>query len=764
MTVRLTIKPALAIGVCAMAIVTATGAHAQQGAAAAPDKQADDQHSGAAADIVVTGTKREQRLQDVPQSISFVGAKQLNAQNIDNVNGLEKATPSFTTTYGALKVRGPGAQTFSRSSEGSVGVVVDGVALGNASTQAAPMPLFDVSRVEILMGPQGTLFGRNSSAGVINVVTNAPDPSKREMAFHVEAGNRDAYRVQAMVNLPLGDNAALRVSGHDTRFATTTYNLRRYGWDNAKTTGGRARLLVEPASNLTFNLIADYEQFENRGGGWSVTQSTPGSYLTTELAKCGITPGPNNRLNCYSGESYDHSKAYGVPFQADWELGDHTLTSITANRWLDRKGGGDTDNLPVDVLDTNSSTTFIRNFSQEVRLASPSGGTLEYVVGGYYFHGKQDATGLQMGSLRLVPFGLRLGQSFRSLIDSDSLAGFGQATLRLTSALRLIGGVRLERQTVSANTTRAKAPGALAPFATIAPVSGRYEDTSFSYRAGVQYDLTPDVMAYVTYARGYKGAAINDQASSATNPIVVLPEIPKAWEAGLKTTLLNGRLAANIAVFRTDITNYQTQFFDSSTASYIYGNAPSARTQGVELSLLGAISDNFSIQGGVTYLDATYGPGYLVACGPLQTAALGCQSYTVGTTTATATDARGRRIAGVPEWKFVLSGEYKHDVGSDLEGYVQADVVRTTSISYAANYDPLAATGAHSPVGARIGLRTQDGHIGVSLYGRNIFNDVTPFTVTQTPLAQQLGDVNSHISFFGSESIRSYGLAIDVKF
>lgn len=745
------------VSLLALAASLATPAMAQS----APTSGGEDP---AFADIVVTGTKREERLQDVPQSIALVDSQALQQQNIVNVNDLARAVPSFNTSYGSLKIRGLGASTYSRSAEGSVGVVLDGVALSNASTQANPAGLFDVARVEVLMGPQGTLFGRNSSAGVVNIVSNAPDPTKMEMAFHGELGNRSQRRVQAMANLPVSDIAALRVSAQSSRAATTIYNIPRFGWDDQQSNSVRARFLVEPSDKFTVNLIADYEKFSNAGGGWVVVKSTPGSFLTNQLTACGVVIGPDNRSNCYSGDSYGRDKAYGVSGQIDWQIGEFTLTSITANRWLKQDGGGDSDSVPVDVLDVNSSTQSISNFSQEIRLTSPSTGFAQFVVGGYYFHGKQDATGIQMGSLRILPFGYKLGQAFDTEIDSKSLAAFGQATFHVTDSLRLIAGGRFERQEITADTIRYLAPGALAPFASIAPVSGSNKDSSFSYRGGVQYDFSSDVMAYITYARGYKGAAINDQTTTVLAPLVVKPEIPKAWEGGVKATLLDGRMVANLAIFRTDVENYQTQFLDSETATYIYGNAPSIRSQGVEISVMGKPIPELSVNAGLTYTDATYGDGYLVACGPAETAAQGCQTYTVGSTTTTASDAGGRRLSGVPKWKLVASGEYRTAISDSVELYAQADVVHTSSISFTASYDPLAATGPHTPVGARLGIALDGGNVNLSVYGRNIFNERVPLAVAQTPLAAQVGDPGSYINILSVESLRSVGVALDFKF
>lgn len=711
-------------------------------------------------DIVVTANKREQRLQDVPQSISFVGAPQIAQQNINNLNQLDRAAPSLGTNGGALKIRGVGAQTFSRSSEGSVGVVLDGVALANTSVGGGLFNLFDVARVEVLNGPQGTLFGRNTSAGVINVVTNAPDPNRSEMAAHIEAGDQDAYRAQAMVNLPIGGAAALRLVGFRTRPVHTIFNVPRYGWDDQTTSGARARLLVQASPSLTLNLIGDYSQLRQSGGGWVVRQAPPGAYLTTQLAACGIVPDDRNRRNCSGGDRFAFTRAYGGSFQADLDLSGYTVTSITANRWLKDDSGGDSDNLPVDVLDINTARSSIENFSQELRLTSPSGGRVEFVLGAYYFNGKLSAGGIQAGSLRIVPFGLRLGTGFQTTVDSDSLAGFGQATVRVVGGLRGIVGLRLERQTIQAQTRRFRAPGAVAAFGTLTPVDGAYRDTDFSYRLGAQYDFTRDVMAYVTFARGYKGAAVNDNGDTTLAPAVVLPETPKSLEAGIKATVLSGRLGLNLSAFRNDIDNFQTQFFDptvGAAGAFVYGNAPSSRSQGIEFSMLGTMSEFLSLQGGVTYTDATYGGGYRAACAPLQTAAQGCAANNTF-------DASGRQFTTVPKWKATVSGELKAPVATDLEGYLQSDLVYTSRISYVASPDPEAVVGDRFLLGGRIGVRTGDGRVGFSIFARNLLNQVVPTNILQTPLAPQLGAVNSHIQFYGPESFRSFGGAIDIKF
>ncbi len=203
----------LALGVLVQPALAQGAASAPAPAQPASTVEGGAESATAVQSVVVTANKREERLQDVPIAVSVVDSAQLARQNIGEVADLVRSVSALNTAgpFGALNIRGIGSLSFSRSSEGSVGVVVDGVALAGSS--ATPPGLFDIARVEVLEGPQGTLFGRNSSAGLINIVTNAPDPKRLDGAVHLDAGSRGENMANAMLNLPLSERSALRVSG-----------------------------------------------------------------------------------------------------------------------------------------------------------------------------------------------------------------------------------------------------------------------------------------------------------------------------------------------------------------------------------------------------------------------------------------------------------------------------------------------------------------------------------------------------------------------
>ncbi len=753
-----------ALGVLAQpAIGQSAAAPAQpaSAAAAAPDSATTVQS------VVVTANKREERLQDVPIAVSVVGSEQLARQNVSEVTDLVRSVSALNTAgpFGALNIRGIGSLSFSRSSEGSVGVVVDGVALAGSS--ATPPGLFDIARVEVLEGPQGTLFGRNSSAGLINIVTNAPDSRRLDGAVHLDAGTRGENMANVMLNLPLAEHAALRVSGSFGHQPETLKNLDDDTWNRTKLDNGRVRFLWEPTSDLTANLIADRSETHDIGGApWAIYQSTPGSALSTGLAKCGVVVEPDNQQGCVQGGNIAVTETDGYSAQLDAKLHGYILSSITALRRVHTDTpADDVDNLPVDVLQ-QTQFTHARNLSQEFKLVSPTSDLGDFVLGLYYFDGRTDASTTQLGPLlTFVGTPYPLGQTLATTTSSHSYAAYGQGNYYLSDDLRLNLGLRYGRESVAAHTRGSVVTGAVAPIAGIGPVDGSVGDDYLSYRVGAQYNLSPSQMAYASYTRGYKGAAVNDQSGGSTYaPLLVKPEIPHAAELGLKSDYLNGRLAVDLAIFYTKVDNFQAQFFDVATAQYINGNAPSLTSRGASLNLSAKPSRSLTVNGGVTFTDARYGAGYTVSCYQQQTAAEGCQPLlgASGSIVGTGASADGHQLVGSPRWKTVLGGEYVAPV-LGREAFVQSDVVYTSRVNDDATGDPAVRVAGATIVGGRAGMRSSDGRWSVALFARNLFDTFRPTVRFAAPTAAQELDPKAYAQMTGPESRRVIGLSLDAR-
>ncbi len=730
------------------------------GAEESPEAEAGE---GGVGVIVVTANRREERLQDVPVSITLVEGDQLTRQNVNAVEDLSRSVPALSNAgppgFGALSIRGIGGLSFSRSSEGSVGVVVDGVSLANTSTN--PPLLFDVARVEVLEGPQGTLFGRNSSAGVINIVTNAPDPSKVEIIAHADIGTRNNYIGRAAVNLPVSENAAVRLTGSYSQDPEVQQNLFDGSYSRREAKAVRGRFLWELTGDLTVNLAADYTDSDVDGGApWAVYSSSPTSLLTARLAACGVDVDPENQVGCVDPSIVSSATSYGFSGQVDLDIGGPTLTSITALRRVRSGTDQDADSTTANRL-FQSVSDRINNFSQELRVSSPNSGVIEYVAGLYYFKSDLDAVTVQSGQvLADLPLigacplpapalcGLTLGQSRPVSTSTESSAAFGQATINASDRLRFILGGRSGREDVrAASPGSITVPGALAPFAPSTAIGGRAVDTYFSYRLGAQYDVTSDFMAFATYTRGYKGPAINDTAISPATPLLIEPEIPKSGEVGFKATLAGGRAALNATAFYTKVSNFQAQFFDPSIPAFIFGNAPELTSKGVSAQFFGRPVRGLTTNFGVTYLDAEYGAGYQIA---------DFRNVVVS--------AEDRQLVGSSKWTVATSAEYTTALSGAVDAFVQADMVyRSRSFSNAAN-DPILSTEGAAIFGGRVGVRTSDDKFGVSVFARNIFDTFRASTRFATPIAAQQLDPQSFSQFVGPEGNRVVGLSLDARF
>lgn len=781
------------VAVAAPAVAQTEPPVSQDGTASGEQAQAET------AEIIVTAQKREERLIDVPVSVSVVNPAQLDRQNIQSVGELSRAVPSLTgADPKQLSIRGVQTNGVNRTSESAATVVLDGVVLGRAAISG----LFDVARVEVLSGPQGMLFGKNASAGVVNIVTASPDPSKRELIFHADVGSYNFHRERITANVPVADTAAVRLSAYnsfsDTPVRTTFRGgERNYNYEN----GVRGRFLWDATPSLTFNLIADYERSGNSGAAGAVFGIVdPTTPLAATVAACGVTPGLRNTMNCSdSGAQIPvRSERYGVSGQFDLALGDYTLTSITANRWytlgdFDYVGQGpDSDLLPTNILNTNLSATQYETFSQELRIASPAGQTLEFVAGLFYSDTDSRDRVTQAGGLGTLggtptyiianlltsgtPFGPYDATTVfgrRTTIDFEqrSLAAFGQATINMTDQLSLIAGARytdekLDITIVSPGATEIADLGFVyfPGFSDQFPNLTRSVSTdNFSWRLGARYELSDALTAYATASRGYKGPAVNDQAilAAGISPVIE-PEIPMYYEVGLKGSVADGRVLGTIALFHNKVKNFQTSIYvppSETVASGVFaqGNAPYIIAKGVELALMGRPTRELSLNFGVIYNDTSYSPDFVVPCNSQQTPGVGSCSAE-GTTTPT------EHLANSPVWRVILGGEYARNLSADLTGFAQADFVYESAYDYGSTPDVNTRRGASHQLGARLGIRDEESGWGISVFARNLLNDYDP-VIQGDPLgAFNGGGGRSYYMTPSTANFRTFGATVDLRF
>ncbi|WP_010542904.1 TonB-dependent receptor [Sphingomonas elodea] len=717
-------------------------------------------------EIVVTAQRRQERVVDVPISITVASAAQLERQQVNTVNDLARISPSLEiqqapgqNTGGGGSLRGIGTQTFSAGSVASVGIVVDQVSQGNANIS----DLFDVARIEVLKGPQGTLFGLTTSAGVINITTNAPDPTQFSARLRTELSNEGTLGsgfgnqvVQGMVNVPLSADAALRVSGFGNLRQGPNRNATTGDLNDTNRWGGRARLLWRN-DKLTLNLIGDYSKTTTENGGdffTFVRAGGPGPFfggagfdplgITARLASCGVTPGEGNRNYCIANGFRGRAESYGVSLQAEYAFEPFTLTSITAYRGSTEKGGGAATNVfrgdPLELQVANGLVDRrVSLFTQELRLSSPSSNTIEYTAGLFYSRQVQDR---DPESLRVtlrpapgvvIPIATQLGATDH--IYDESYAAFGQATIHVTKALRLIAGGRYTNARLGLDRVSLDSPAN-------PNYAQRQENNVFSYRVGAQYDLNPTTMVYATASRGFKGGQIATPALPLT-PYVVRPEIPRAYELGLKSTLFGGWVL-DLNAFYQNIKDFQAQscttIQNTGAISCVQQNINGVKSRGAEINLFGRVTEGLSVNTGFLWAKATYPSNFLGTDG---------------------TQIGGTQLAYAPEYKFTFSGEYEAPLSDSINGFIAADTVWKSRIRYEANSRIETTYRPHWLVGGRIGARFDHDRFQVALFARNLFNQHEPLLYqSDFPYngTQNVGAI------YGPQSFRQIGLSLDAKF
>ena len=754
----------------AVLALTAFAAPALAQDAAAEEEQAPGE-------IVVTAQKRSESLQSVPLAVSVLSGEDLADASRPSIESASQMVPSLnflksgTTLNQTIFLRGVGTATFSIAGEPSVSTVVDGVVYARSGEAFSDM--VDVAQIEVLRGPQGTLFGKNASAGVINITTQMP---KHEFGGSFEASyfDRNEVRLKGAVNLPLGQDFAARVTGFYGSYDGNIRNVTRNEWVNGyEHYGARAQFLYEPSDNLRVYLAADY--YKNNDDccadiiatGVPTPAVTGYTFSTTNLAFTAL-PTPqfaNTRAVAQNLVTATKEEGWGVSGQIDLGLGSHTLTSITAYRGWDNTEIRDGDWLPMAYVGFaqlhDNGPQSSNTFSQELRLTSPADQTLSYVVGLYYSRAESERTFtrnvtqctaavgaptgvlIPCGSINANPSTTPNGSAtFGSTFNN--FAAFTQVTLKLGDKARLIGGLRYTNDKLSVFHSRRSpltGPGIQANFdqgvydeyvrlrglnvpantaaanavalSNGVPFRTKTSNDNLSGKVALQYDFSDDVMGYASYARGYKGPAYNVFFNlTATGTNVIEPETSDAFEVGLKNTFLDGKMTLNIAGFYAKYSNFQANNPDDVAGVVVtrFTNAGSVSTAGVEMDLSYRPTRNTTINAGIALTDA-----HVVKFKQAPNAP------------ATAIIPEGTQLGYAPTWKGSLSVEQRIPTG----GF--ADVVLGSTMNFQSkqlslfspdeNQRNLGTIPGYALVNASIALVDPDDKWKVSFIVRNVFDE-----------------------------------------
>ncbi len=604
--------------------------------------------------IVVTAQKRAENLQDVPIAISALSSSYLEARGISSIDNIGALAPNVkferapaSGTIAQIAIRGSVTINPAVTWEPAVGLYLDGVYI--AKNQGAIFDVADLERVEILRGPQGTLYGRNSLAGAVNLVTAKPS-GKLAAKLELSYGDYDHKRARAVLDLPAIGPFSIKVSGQITKrdgfvdvvdnpFPAAAPFARPASTSQAQSLDGRSAMVqvrFEPTSNLTFDYMYDYSKYDQRpGAGQLLRVNTngdprdifdPGSpgYIGVPLGLF-ANPDRQKRLSIDAAPFSEFSRIYGHALTATLDLGGAELKSITAYRDLKFIDSLELDGSPIDIART-SRITDMNSFSQELQFTGTAlGDRLHYVVGGFYYDESAGTLNPQTFFGLFGPFANEFDSRYAS--NTTAWAAYAQADFAITDAFKVTLGGRYteEKKDISRflQVLRDPAiPAAALPF-TVADV--RFGDlpdarfSNFSPAATVSYEVNRDVNVYARFARGYKSGGFNGETNVFTAPTPdcptgtpelcnpYRPEKVDSYEVGIKTVLADGVMTLNLAGFYDKHKDIQLSVFDAQgAASSKVLNAAAATIRGIELETVIRPAPWLTFNGSFAWLDADY--------------------------------------------------------------------------------------------------------------------------------------------------------------
>jgi iron complex outermembrane receptor protein len=649
--------------------------------------------------IVVTAQRRAENLQKVPLAVTAISSNDLANQGIETVADLGGKVPGLTVQKfnGIVQpfLRGIGSSTSTAGVESSVAVYMDGIYFSRL-----PSSFFDlanVERVEVLKGPQGTLFGRNSTGGVINVVTREPSYNT-EFSGSVGYGRFDAFDGNAYFSTGLSDKAAVAfsvVGKTSDGYGINSTTGNRYGFEDSILANGK--LMFEPSEATKIILGGFYSWSKNSGNkaafpGTSSVSLThyyvdPGNDQVYSSADVGFYEAISGRDQ---GEKF---KTWGGSLRLDQDLDFANLVSISGYSHVSQDSTY-TDYVPQDEFLVPAYAR-VNLFTQELQLVSKPGSDFDWIVGLYYLNNKTWYTNDTVFDIPLFYGDNPLNAP--ATLRVKSIATFAQASYKLTPELKLTAGLRYTWDKTSGR-------GTVEGVAFYAPDTSKVDKPSF--KVALDYQVTPDVMAYALFSRGFKSGSYNilTYSSPATQP-----EELDDYEVGLKTELFDRRVRLNLAAFYYDISNPQVQLIQSGTT--FLSNAGGAEVKGAEADINIKAAPGLNLRGSLAYLDAKYTD--------YQNAPAGIPDLINGGSIQLPNiDASGNRLPFAAKWSFNLGGDYSIDTPLG-EVTLTADWFHNSGYTF--EPDTFLRQGAYDLVNAQVKLQAND-NLAVRVWGRNLLD------------------------------------------
>lgn len=749
--------------VAAVALAVASFSQAQE---AAPAKDEPVQLEK----VVVTANKRAQNLQDVPAAITVLNDAVLQRNNVKDFDDLPALSPALSLSYGtqpgnfSINMRGIGTFSLGVGVEADVSVIIDDIPY--AMQANAFKDLADVHRIEVLKGPQSTLMGKSSIAGAVNIATK-PIDSQWKTKVSTYLTNDHEYRVSGSVSGALSETLRMRLAGgksdHDGVVKNLTDGKRLNGSDNTNFVGKlewnpdeQWSIVFSPrASKFNKNCcVTPLRMLTSTGGLYSLnngfTYASPNDQIPISKVLEGIAPGPDNVTVRSDYPAGGKAKDVGAGLKASYAFGDsgllanHTLTSISSWSHYQMDDFQDGDATDSDVLNktlvggkpTNlhgglyqAGNFDVKSKTQEFRLTSPDKGAVRYVAG--LFYGKNE-----LGRhLARYPAGTYI-TDYTASATNTNYAIFANGAVDLTPSTSVIGGLRYNKEEV-AYTFDSPLLAPTVAFRTRNHYQDKDSENKVTGKIGLEHRLDPATMGYVTYSTGHKGKGIDLTSTFNDNNFnngFVAGEDAKSIEAGLKLSLLENRMALDLAVFRTDFKGFQ-QSAGSIDDDGVYRtqlhSIGNVRTSGLEADLNWRVARDLSLNGSFAYTKAIVsefenGPCYNrlndAGTGSTQVGAGNCIASNPKFGNANTADLAGMPMPNAPKYKFNLGGQYDIRTDKSWDAFITAAYRWQSKINFRIDQDPTTIQPAYGILNLGAGVKDKKGAWKVTFNVNNVFN------------------------------------------
>ena len=678
----------------------------------------DDIDSLVLEEVIVTAQKREASMQDVPVSMSAFSGVDLENMGVGRLEDFIGMTPNVSINFNdsiratEITIRGIVSDPNNVGIDQAAGVYVDGVYMARPTT--INTGVYDTERVEILRGPQGTIFGKNTISGALSFITRLPSQTP-EFEVVGNFSNFSGKRIYAMGNLPITDDTlALRASVQYEKRDGYLKNLVGPDNNDADNVNGRVSLLYTPNENLEFIFRADAAKDRTNQGATEVLVPSPmfegWPFFTSQ------DDDPYDRVIKDSESSYQDRDLWGTSLEVNWDLGASTLTSITAYRTFDWNNFQTTDHSEFDIFGTGIAEAESQ-LSQELRLASNDDDRLNYVVGLYWFKQDMDAEATAwVGVDAFSVFGAPLGSNpvpGTGYIDittgNESLAGFGQLIYTLTEKFTITAGLRYTTEDKDITHALFGSPeGVFVP--TVPEVSFDRTDSEWTPMLSLQYFVNDATMTYFTFSNGFKAGGYNAFSFNLVQPdgtpAEFDPEYVDNYEFGIKSTMAGGRVRLNAAVFFMDYTDLQVNQLiqnDQGIIDFRTSNAAAAESKGIEIELAAILAEGLDLTMAYGYTDAEY--------------------TDFAGATPDGQDFTGNDLELAPKNSFSTSLQYRTAVSDNWNIFARGEYIyRSAQYSDAGNTEEIKGD-SYGLLNGRLGFSTQDDSIGVNFWARNLLDE-----------------------------------------